>query len=90
MLLLFGNRSFVIGRAVFWDINKKAPVMWFTFDYLADLIYVCDTIVHCHEGTYLTLDASNETLMFALLINILLQPPFNNLPYYFVSFSFDF
>lgn len=50
MLLFYGNRRFVIGRAVFWDINKKAPEFWFTIDYLADLIYVCDTVVHCHEG----------------------------------------
>lgn len=48
-----GNRyRFVIGRAVFWDINKTVPELWFTIDYLADLIYICDTIVHCHEGKF--------------------------------------
>lgn len=44
------NLIFVIGRAVFWEINNKVPALWFTLDYVCDLVYVIDTLVHAHEG----------------------------------------
>lgn len=44
------NIIFVIGRAVFWEINNHAKGLWWTLDYLCDFIYMIDTLVHCHEG----------------------------------------
>lgn len=49
-LAVFYNVIFVIGRSVFWEINYRAPGLWFTLDYLCDFIYLIDTLVHCHEG----------------------------------------
>lgn len=47
------NIIFVVGRAIFWEINKKATFLWYILDYLCDLIYFLDTIVHCHEGEHI-------------------------------------
>ncbi|XP_059611475.1 cyclic nucleotide-gated cation channel subunit A isoform X1 [Phlebotomus argentipes] len=44
------NVIFVIGRAVFWELNKKSPALWWILDYTCDFIYIIDTLVHCHEG----------------------------------------
>ncbi|XP_055547594.1 cyclic nucleotide-gated cation channel subunit A isoform X2 [Wyeomyia smithii] len=49
-LAVLYNIVFVIGRAVFWEINRQAPALWWTLDYLCDFIYLADTLVHCHEG----------------------------------------
>jgi hypothetical protein len=49
-LAVLYNIVFVIGRAVFWEINRQAPELWWTLDYLCDLIYMADTLVHLHEG----------------------------------------
>ncbi|KAJ6644612.1 Cyclic nucleotide-gated cation channel subunit A [Pseudolycoriella hygida] len=49
-LAVLYNIIFVVGRAVFWEINRNAPVLWWTLDYLCDFIYLIDTLVHCHEG----------------------------------------
>ncbi|CAH0703341.1 unnamed protein product [Spodoptera exigua] len=48
-LAILYNMVFVIGRAVFWELDKLT-VVWFVLDYLCDAIYVFDTIVHIHEG----------------------------------------
>ncbi|KAF9799230.1 hypothetical protein SFRURICE_006490 [Spodoptera frugiperda] len=48
-LAILYNMVFVIGRAVFWELDKLT-VLWFVLDYLCDAIYVFDTIVHIHEG----------------------------------------
>ncbi|XP_075230292.1 cyclic nucleotide-gated cation channel subunit A-like [Lycorma delicatula] len=44
------NLVFVIGRAVFWELNNAVPILWFLFDYTCDSIYILDTIIHAHEG----------------------------------------
>ncbi|XP_041777195.1 cyclic nucleotide-gated cation channel subunit A-like isoform X2 [Anopheles merus] len=49
-LAVLYNIIFVIGRAVFWELNKQASVLWWILDYLCDFIYLTDTLVHCHEG----------------------------------------
>ncbi|CRL00491.1 CLUMA_CG013752, isoform A [Clunio marinus] len=49
-LAVLYNIIFVVGRAIFWEINKKATFLWYFLDYLCDFIYFLDTIVHCHEG----------------------------------------
>ncbi|CAH1647530.1 unnamed protein product [Spodoptera littoralis] len=48
-LAILYNMVFVIGRAVFWELDKLTS-LWFVLDYLCDAIYVFDTIVHIHEG----------------------------------------
>ncbi|XP_021934945.1 cyclic nucleotide-gated cation channel subunit A-like isoform X2 [Zootermopsis nevadensis] len=44
------NFLFVIGRAVFWELNNAAPALWWTLDYTCDIIYLLDTLIHAHEG----------------------------------------
>jgi cyclic nucleotide gated channel len=44
------NFLFVIGRAVFWELNNDAPALWWTLDYTCDIIYLLDTLIHAHEG----------------------------------------
>lgn len=51
-LAVLYNIVFVIGRAVFWELNKQAAVLWWILDYLCDFIYLADTLVHCHEGKF--------------------------------------
>nr|XP_032527728.1 cyclic nucleotide-gated cation channel subunit A-like [Danaus plexippus plexippus] len=48
-LAILYNVVLVIGRAVFWELDKMTMI-WFVLDYLCDAIYVVDTIVHIHEG----------------------------------------
>lgn len=54
-LAVLYNVIFVVGRAVFWEINNNVPPLWWTLDYLCDFIYLIDALVHCHEGTYVDL-----------------------------------
>ncbi|XP_073976004.1 cyclic nucleotide-gated cation channel subunit A-like [Rhodnius prolixus] len=44
------NLVFMIGRAVFWELNNLNPVLWYSLDYSCDLIYLLDTVIHAHEG----------------------------------------
>ncbi|XP_045510000.1 cyclic nucleotide-gated cation channel subunit A-like [Colias croceus] len=49
-LAILYNVVFVIGRAVFWELDKSSIPSWFALDYLCDIIYLIDTVVHMHEG----------------------------------------
>nr|XP_023023474.1 cyclic nucleotide-gated cation channel subunit A-like [Leptinotarsa decemlineata] len=51
-LAVLYNVIFVLGRAVFWELNNKERItpLWWTLDYLCDLIYILDALVHAHEG----------------------------------------
>ncbi|XP_050506561.1 cyclic nucleotide-gated cation channel subunit A isoform X3 [Diabrotica virgifera virgifera] len=51
-LAVLYNVIFVLGRAVFWELNNKAEItpLWWTLDYLCDAIYIIDALVHAHEG----------------------------------------
>ncbi|XP_072930266.1 cyclic nucleotide-gated cation channel subunit A-like [Epargyreus clarus] len=48
-LAILYNMVFVIGRSVFWELDKLIT-FWFLFDYTCDAIYLIDTVVHMHEG----------------------------------------
>lgn len=50
-LAVLYNVIFVLGRAVFWELNNATPPLWWTLDYICDVIYILDTLVHAHEGT---------------------------------------
>lgn len=50
-LAILYNMVFVIGRAVFWELDNLTP-FWFIMDYLCDIIYLADTIIHMHEGKF--------------------------------------
>lgn len=49
-LAVLYNVIFVLGRAVFWELNNVAPTLWWTLDYTCDVIYVLDTLIRAHEG----------------------------------------
>ncbi|XP_065557093.1 cyclic nucleotide-gated cation channel subunit A-like isoform X1 [Artemia franciscana] len=44
------NYVFIIGRTVFWELQNLFPVLWIVLDYLCDVIYAIDLVVHMHEG----------------------------------------
>lgn len=52
-LAVLYNLVFVLGRAVFWELNHAVPGLWWVLDYTCDTIYVIDTIIHAHEGKLL-------------------------------------
>ncbi|XP_046410370.1 cyclic nucleotide-gated cation channel subunit A isoform X1 [Neodiprion pinetum] len=49
-LAVLYNLVFVVGRAVFWELNNAVPGVWYLLDYVCDAIYLLDIIVHAHEG----------------------------------------
>ncbi|GJQ70753.1 hypothetical protein Trydic_g685 [Trypoxylus dichotomus] len=49
-LAVLYNVIFVLGRAVFWELNNASPPLWWTLDYLCDVIYILDTLIRSHEG----------------------------------------
>ncbi|XP_060535248.1 cyclic nucleotide-gated cation channel subunit A isoform X2 [Cylas formicarius] len=49
-LAVLYNLIFVLGRAVFWELNNAVPSLWWSLDYVCDVIYILDTLVHAHEG----------------------------------------
>ncbi|KAG5892932.1 hypothetical protein JTB14_006245 [Gonioctena quinquepunctata] len=51
-LAVLYNVIFVLGRAVFWELNNKDKItsLWWALDYICDLIYILDALVHAHEG----------------------------------------
>ncbi|XP_041986288.1 cyclic nucleotide-gated cation channel subunit A-like [Aricia agestis] len=48
-LAILYNVLMVIGRAVFWELDKLTA-SWFAIDYICDAIYLLDTVIHIHEG----------------------------------------
>uniref|UniRef100_A0A1A9VU28 Ion transport domain-containing protein n=1 Tax=Glossina austeni TaxID=7395 RepID=A0A1A9VU28_GLOAU len=45
-LAVLYNIIFVVGRAVFWEINNKAAILWYFLDYWCDFIYLIDILMH--------------------------------------------
>ena len=43
---------FVVGRAIFWELDKLFPIGWYIIDYTFDLIYIIDIFIRMHEGKY--------------------------------------
>jgi len=44
------NMIFVVGRAIFWELDKLFPIGWYIIDYTFDLIYIIDIFIRMHEG----------------------------------------
>jgi hypothetical protein len=34
------------------DMQNMCPIVWLVLDYLCDVIYMLDMIVHAHEGVF--------------------------------------
>lgn len=51
-LAVLYNVIFVLGRAVFWELNNVAPTLWWALDYACDVIYLLDTLIRAHEGKW--------------------------------------
>ncbi|KAK6629186.1 hypothetical protein RUM43_003003 [Polyplax serrata] len=45
------NLVFVLGRAVFWELNNAVPHLWWFLDYTSDAIYLVDSIIRAHEDS---------------------------------------
>ena len=50
------NVVFVIGRAVFWEMENLLPAGWFVLDYTCDLLYLIDMFIRMHEGMITSID----------------------------------
>ena len=48
-LAVLYNLIFVIGRAIFWQLQNLLPIGWLVLDYTSDFIYLVDTIIRCGE-----------------------------------------
>ena len=46
------NLIFVVGRAVFWELQNIAPIGWYIVDYGFDLVYLIDIFIRMHEGNF--------------------------------------
>ena len=44
------NLLFVVGRAVFWELENYFPIGWYVIDYSFDLVYLIDIFIRMHEG----------------------------------------
>ena len=66
-LAVLYNLIFVLGRAVFWELNNAVPQLWWFLDYTCDTIYLLDSIIHAHEGKY-TPDYNFLLFFFLLLL----------------------
>ncbi|XP_071446371.1 cyclic nucleotide-gated cation channel subunit A [Hetaerina americana] len=44
------NVVFIVGRAFFWELDEKWPILWTLLDAFSDFIYLTDMLVHAHEG----------------------------------------
>lgn len=87
-LAVLYNVIFVLGRAVFWELNNSVPALWWTLDYLCDIIYILDTAIHAHEGESLLYFQSKYIFHFywnklsvPLVLKILFLPdwPYNSI-----------
>lgn len=78
-LAVLYNVVFVVGRAVFWEINRGAPPFWYFLDYLCDFIYLIDTLVRMHEGELYELNSpKHKTVpLNSSLTKFLLYPSIN-------------
>lgn len=61
-LAVLYNVLFVVGRAIFWEMNHVTPAFWLTMDYVCDIIYLLDMIVHAHEGFFIFFFFSYELI----------------------------
>ena len=39
------NLIFVIGRAIFWQLQNLLPIGWYVLDYSSDFIYILDIVI---------------------------------------------
>lgn len=46
------NLIFVVGRAVFWELENLFPVGWYVIDYSFDIVYLIDIFIRMHEGKH--------------------------------------
>lgn len=46
------NIIFVIARATFSEMQTEYVALWFTLDYLSDLLYILDMVVSSRTGKY--------------------------------------
>lgn len=65
-LAVLYNIVFVVGRAVFWEINRNVPALWYILDYICDTIYLIDILVHCHEGKLIR----NSLVLFLIFLSL--------------------
>nr|XP_026696385.1 cyclic nucleotide-gated cation channel alpha-3-like isoform X2 [Ciona intestinalis] len=51
-LAVFYNMCFVIARSCFHDLQRQNYLVWLTFDYAADIVYVFDMVVRQKTGFF--------------------------------------
>ncbi|KAF8785190.1 Cyclic nucleotide-gated cation channel subunit like protein [Argiope bruennichi] len=49
-MALVYNLVMIIGRSVFWELQKLSPETWYCLDYLCDGIYLFDMVIHARTG----------------------------------------
>ncbi|KAG8198004.1 hypothetical protein JTE90_001844 [Oedothorax gibbosus] len=49
-MALVYNVVMIVGRSVFWELQKLSPITWYCLDYLCDGIYFVDMVIHARTG----------------------------------------
>ncbi|GFR07641.1 cyclic nucleotide-gated cation channel subunit A [Trichonephila clavata] len=49
-MALVYNVVMIVGRSVFWELQKLSPITWYCLDYLCDGIYFFDMVIHARTG----------------------------------------
>ncbi|CAL1261578.1 unnamed protein product [Larinioides sclopetarius] len=49
-MALVYNVVMIVGRSVFWELQKLSPTTWYCLDYLCDGIYLFDMVIHARTG----------------------------------------
>ena len=76
------NLIFVVGRAVFWELQNIAPIGWYIVDYGFDLVYLIDIFIRMHEGN----NFCSVTNYIGQKYAILLKVPTGNTDLYVLIF----
>lgn len=70
-LAVLYNLIFVIGRAIFWQLQNLLPLGWYVLDYTSDFIYILDIIIRYlsrnHFQTYLKLLVRARSWLYNLM-----------------------
>ncbi|KAK9500439.1 hypothetical protein O3M35_001704 [Rhynocoris fuscipes] len=61
------NLVFMVGRAVFWELNNLNPLLWYSLDYSCDFIYLLDIVIHAHEEIQFDINIDKVSLKISAL-----------------------
>ncbi|XP_054709555.1 cyclic nucleotide-gated cation channel subunit A-like [Uloborus diversus] len=49
-IALVYNVVMIVGRSVFWELQRLSPITWYCLDYVCDAVYFIDMVIHARTG----------------------------------------